>query len=56
MLENETTKSNGLINEFQFKNHTEKPSLQLSGFDDIANNLSSNYDDSKYVVYVFEIL
>lgn len=55
-LEHETTKSNGLTNDFQFETYTEKPSLQLSGFSDITNNLSLNYDNTKYVIYGLDIL
>lgn len=48
-LENGTiTTSKGLINEFnQFETYSEKPSLQMPGFDDITNTLSSNHDKSK---------
>lgn len=47
-MENGTTvKSNGMTNEFQFETYVEKPSGQLSGFDDVTNTLSSNYNKSK---------
>lgn len=48
-LENGTiASSKGLINEFnQFETYSEKPPLQIPGFDDITNTLSSNYDKSR---------
>lgn len=47
-LENGTiATSKGLINEFnQFETYSEKP-LQMPGFDDITNTLSSNHNKSK---------
>lgn len=49
-MENGTTvKSNDFINEFNFESYDEKPSMQVSGFDDVTNTLPSNYDKLKYV-------
>jgi len=55
-LENGTTiKPNGLTNEFQFESYVEKSSMQISGPNEIKNNLSSNYDKSKYIYNLYLI-
>lgn len=52
-LENETiAKSNSVTNQYKFETFIEKQSLQdsSSGFDDITNTLSSNYNKLKYII------
>lgn len=42
-------KSNGLENKLKFETYIEKPSMEISDFNDLTNTLSSNYDNLKYL-------